>query len=244
MGVVIMLKSYSFMHDDIDMDFYYSVWHEIERLHWYFVKFAGVNTEEAKHRTLMHTLTHFNPSLGNLSAYVKKLAREITKNSGREVLVDFLENTVSDEIEDTGISGNGRIDTGRVKDFSLDVIDDIVNSDNNRRVDIEKLALDFMNNFVMLCEALINHDTSTKYYPELFIKSCLDLNSVCHNFNKLCLDVFMEYGDDMKLFLSLYNDECVWRESDFTMIRQSYSKRILFLNAVTKQPVEDADKER
>jgi hypothetical protein len=239
-----MLKSYSFMHKEIDIAFYYKVWDEIKKLKWYFYKFAGVNAEEAMQRTLMHTIVHFSPSKGNLSAYVKKLAREITKNNNREVLVDFLENTLSDNNWDEDYSSGSNIDVGSIQDFSSEVINDLVNTDDNRRVDIDKLALEFMDKFVILCDALIKHDTSTKYYPDIFIQNCLKLNAKCKNFNKLCLDVYMEYGDDMRWFLELAeNDTQIWREPDFTLLNSSYSKRLQLINLSTHEVVENADVE-
>jgi hypothetical protein len=92
-----VLKSYAFMQSDINIAFYYEIFNEIQKLKWYFYKFAGVNAEEAMQRTLYHTLFHFNSSKGNLSAYIKKLAREITKENSRLILVDFLEQTLSED---------------------------------------------------------------------------------------------------------------------------------------------------
>ena len=82
------------MSPEIDISFYYDVWKEIGNLRWYFYKFAGVNADEAMEKTLFHTLTHFNAEKGSLSAYVKKLAREITKENSKLVYVDFLEQTL------------------------------------------------------------------------------------------------------------------------------------------------------
>lgn len=233
-----VLKSYAFMQSDINIAFYYEIFNEIQKLKWYFYKFAGVNAEEAMQRTLYHTLFHFNSSKGNLSAYIKKLAREITKENNRLVLVDFLEQTLSEDSDDEELKST--VDIGSVNDFSNSVITDIeLNED--RRIDVINLALEFMDKFLLLCEALIAHDTSTRYYPDIFIRQCLSINKRCPNFNALCLDVYLEYKDDFEWFLGLTEGDDDWKEPDFVAIANSYSKRVLLVDPVTKKPVENAD---
>ena len=39
------------MQSDINIAFYYEIFNEIQKLKWYFYKFAGVNAEEAMQRT-------------------------------------------------------------------------------------------------------------------------------------------------------------------------------------------------
>ena len=233
-----VLNSFSFMPKEIDIAFYYEINNEIQKLKWYFYKFAGANADEAMQRTLHHTLLHFNADKGNLSAYIKKLAREITKENGRIILVDFLEQTLSDN-EDDDISDSS-IDIGNVADFSSSLIDEL-EFNEDKRDDVINLALEFMDKFMLLCEALIKHDTSTKYYPDIFIKNCLAINRKCLNFNYLCLDVYMEYKDDFEWFLSLGDGDDDWKESDFVLINNSQSKRIRLINPDTKEDVEDAD---
>lgn len=231
-----ILKSYSFMPKEIDIAFYYEINDEIQKLKWYFYKFAGVNADEAMQRTLYHTLLHFNADKGNLSAYIKKLAREITKENSRLVLVDFLEQTLSDDEDELKSS----VDIGNIEDFSTALIDEIA-LDEDKKGDIINLSLEYMDKFMLLCEALIKHDTSTRYYPEMFIKDCLAINSRCQNFNKLCLDVYMEYKDDFEWFLSLENEEEDWKEPDFVLVGNSQSKRIRFVNPETHEDIENAD---
>lgn len=238
-----VLKSYSFMPKEIDIAFYYEIHEEIQKLKWYFYKFAGVHAEEAMQKTIYHTLLHFSTEKGNLSAYIKKLAREITKENSRLVYVDFLEQTLSDD-EDDG-SGIGGIDVGNVSDFSSTLIEELEMSED-RYGEVINLALEFMDKFLMLCEALIKHDTSTKYYPDVFIKNCLKINKKCPNFNKLCLDVYMEHKDDFEWFINLSEDdeEGAWKEPDFVLIGNSYSKRIKLVNSQTGNDVENADLEQ
>ena len=96
-------------------------------MRYYFYKFAGQNAEEAMENTLMHVLTHFDSSKGYLPDYVRKLARTIEKKNNRLVLVDFLEETVSeDDTEEvsTGYNGGKR---------SQDVADEAIENIENPR---------------------------------------------------------------------------------------------------------------
>lgn len=236
-----MLKSFSFMFGGVDYTFYYDVWTEIQKLKWYFYKFAGENADEAMHKTLMHTLSHFDTNRGNLSAYIKKLAREITKDNGKLIFVNFLEQTLAygegDEEE------KPQVDTGKVQDFSTEVIDNII-LDESRRAEIINLALEFMDKFIILCEALIKHDTSTVYYPEIFISECLKLSQKCRNFNQSCIDIYLEFKEDFEWFLTLDEGNIgSWKETDYLLINQRQSKRVRLLNEDTDQEVIDADQE-
>lgn len=212
------------MPKEVDLTFFYDINNELSNLRWYFYKFTGKNADEAMQRTLLHTLTHFNPERGDLGAYIKKLAREITKENGKLIFVDFLEQTLSDDSDEEELQAS--VDTGRVSDFSTTVIDDIEKS-VNRREEVVSLALTFMDKFLLLCKALICHDTSTKYYPQPFIDECLRINSKCQNFNELCLLIYDELGSDFEWFLSLDEDNIgTWGEADHLLISQHQSKRV------------------
>lgn len=231
-----MLASFSFMQGTIDASFYYDVWEQIQGLKGYFYKFAGENAEEAMQRTLLHTITHFNSS-GNLSAYVKKLAREIMKDGNRLIYVDFLEQTLAEDDEES----SAKVDLGRVSDFSYEVIE-ALDSRSSRMPDIIKVALQYMDRFLVLCEALINHDTTTLYYPDSFIKECLKIARHCNSFSRMCIDLYARYKEEFEWFLNLDSGNIgVWKETDFLLINQSQSKRVKLLDPVTKKEVEDAD---
>lgn len=235
-----MLQSYAFAPREIGADSFYAVWSEINSLKWYFYKFAGrQRADEAMHRTLIHTLTHFNPD-GNLSAYVKKLAREITKDSGRLVCVDFLEQTLEDsDMSET----SAKVDLGSVSDFSSEVLDNLERR-VNRRPEVVEVALEFLDRFLVLCEALINHDTSTVYYPAPFISSCLSIVKRCPNFNDMCIDLYMQYSEDIRWFLDIVQQrEGVWKETDYQLIRSRESHRVRLCNPSTGEDVVDADLE-
>lgn len=233
-----ILRSYAFMPPEVDIAFYYEIWNEINNLKWYFYKFAGANAEEAIEKTLFHTLTHFNAEKGNLSAYVKKLAREITKENSKLVFVDFLEQTLPDD--DDGGESVQQVTGGSVRDFSDDVAEAMELAED-RRQEVVCLALEFMDKFMLLCDALKRRDTSTRYFPDVFIKSCMSISKRCLNFNQLCFDVYEEYGDDFQWFLELGQRSENWREADFMMIRNSASKRLRLVRPYTNEDVEDAD---
>lgn len=236
-----MFKSFAFMPRDIDASFYYEVWEEVQRLRWYFYKFARDNADEAMQRALMHTLTHFNPN-GNLTAYIKKLAREIHKGGKKKhILVDFLEQTLAEEDEYN--ETQAKVDTGRISDFSSELIKNI-DGQESKYQDVVEVALEFMDKFILLCEALIHRDTTTTYYPEPFIKECLRISSKCDNFNSLCINLYRNFEDDFRWFLDLDNDNVgQWKETDYLLINQSRSKRVKLINTETGQEVEDADLE-
>lgn len=233
-----MLRSFAFIKKDISPKLYYETWNEIQKWKYYFYKFAGTNAEEAMHLTLVHTLTHYD-GVGNLSAYIKKLAREIAKENGKVVPVDFMEQTLADSDEDMEVSV--RVNTGKAPSFENAVVNEMTVKYD--KVDIQILALEFLDKFVLLCDSLRNHDTTTKYYPEIFINTCLELSDKYEDFNNLCLELFDEYQDDIEWFLGLDENIEDWKETDFSLIRNSISKRVLLMDEDTEEPCKDADTE-
>lgn len=235
------MRSFAYMRDEVAPDMYYMIWSEIEKLKWYFVKFAGNNADEAMQKTLMHAITHFSAEAGSLPAYVKKLAREITKDNGKLIFVDFLEQTLSDE--DDELRQTSRVNTGKTEDFSNTVVDEMMIEEDEGK-DIVQLALLFMDKFLILCEALINRDTSTTYYPDTFIKECLRISSKNPNFNSVCIDKYMQHSGGIKDFLDVGEDNIgVWRETDYSLLQQNVSRRVRLCNKRTGMWVEDADLE-
>ncbi len=234
------MKSFSFMPDGVGGEFFYDVWSEISKLQWYFYKFTGNNADEAMQCTLMHVLSHFDSSKGNLSAYIKKLAREITKDNGRLIFVDFLEQTVHGGQQFGEVDS---LDTGSIEDFSATVVNEL-DMRRDRMPEIIEIALGFMDKFMILCRALINHDTTTSYYPEAFIKACLKLTRKCPDFNSKCISLYRAYVDEFEWFLSLDDDNVgTWKETDYLLIQQCQSKRIKMVNSKTGADVVNADLE-
>lgn len=231
----------SFMHQEVKPRDFYEAWNEIEKMRYYFYKFAGPNAEEAMENTLMHVLTHFDSSKGYLPDYVRKLARTIEKKNNRLVLVDFLEETVSeDDTEEVSTGYNG---VKRSQDVADEAIENIMQNENYFK-DVEKLALEFMDKFVILAKALMQHDTNTTYYPEPFIKACMDLMHKYSNFNQACIDIYRDNIEDFQWFLELEKQTDVdWRETDYLLFAQRESKRVLLVNRKTKESVKDCEKE-
>lgn len=230
------------MHQEVRPKDFYDAWQEIERMRYYFYKFAGPNADEAMARTLMHVITHFDANKGYLPDYVRKLARTIEKKNNKLVLVDFLEDTVyEDDIEDTNASIYAS--KKRVTDVADEAIENVMQKENYYK-DIQKLALEFMDKFVLLSKALIQHDTNTTYYPEPFIKACMDLMHKYNNFNQACIDIYTENDENFQWFLSLDNNDTEWRETDYLLFAQRESKRVLLINKVTKEVVKDCENEK
>lgn len=233
------MRSFAYSEDDFDSGLCYQVWYEIERLRMYFCKFCGNNAEEAMQLTLMHSLKHYNTKKGDIVPYIKALAREITKDNGRFIYCDFLEQTLANDSDEIGYT----IDAGEVSDISDTVVEDIVLS-GSRREEVAELALQFMNFFILLCESLINKDTTTIYFPDVFIAECLKLTGNSRNFNAECLSLYAEFKDKFNLFLnSETSNQGTWRETDFDLINKMGSKRVRLVNKQTKSVCNDLDSE-
>lgn len=236
-----MFNSFSFMGKDVEPDFYYRLTTEVSKLKFYFYKFAGVKAEEAMQKTIMHTLTHFNGNYNSLAPYVKKLAREITKDNGRLVFVDFLEQTLSDDYTDFEES-RANTPTTVINDFSGGVVD-LIDLERDDGSEIISLALAFMPKFMTMCESIINRDTTDMYYPDIYIKECLKLSHKFPNFNALCVNLYLRHKDGMEAFSNTEGEGNVWKETDYLLINQNLSKRIKLRNKKTKELVVDADLE-
>ena len=236
-----MLRSYSYMDSGLDIAFFYEAWEEVNKLKWYFYKFAGTHADEVMQATVMHVLSHFNPEKGSINTYVKRLARDMSRYNSKTIPVDFMEQTVSKDknVEKEEVKAN--IDTGRVNDFSDELCDEY-ELRIDRKTDVVNVALEFMDKFIMLCEALIAHNTSTKYYPEPFVKQCMRINSKCLNFNALCLEVYKQYGSKMQEFINLETSSD-WFEADYPLLNNSYTKKVKLINVYTHDEVDDADTE-
>lgn len=237
-----MLSSFSYNENQIDSSLYYQVWNEIRKLGRYFSKFCWSDADEAMQDTLMHCLTHYREGKGDLVPYIKKLARTISRNNNKKmVLVDFLEQTLEDSSEE---ESKPKVDVGRFSDFSSTVVNQIMISSYKEK-EVIKLALTFIDKFLLLCDSLKNHDTSVNYYPDVFVKECLKLSRGCDNFNQICISVFDRYGDMMTQFLGYdINTKGTWVETDFTLLSSHASKRVTFVNPDTGVVVEDPDVDR
>ena len=239
-----LLQSYTFDTDVVDVKFYYDIWKEIENLKWYFYKFAGRRADEAMQATFIHAIYHFDRHKGSLNTYIKCLARVITKEAVKEISVDFLEQTLSKESSDKDTANNPKVYTGSIKDFTDDVVEDL-DYDKALRHDLVCLALEFMEKYILLCNALIRHDTSTTYYPDSFIKSCMRINNKYEDFNQNCINLYFENEELFDWFINIDNKNQgeEWKETDYLRINSNLSKRVKFINSDTGELVKNADKE-
>lgn len=236
-----MLKSFEFMAESVDIALYYDVWEQICELKWYFFRFAGKSAEEAMQKTLLHALAHFNAEKGDLQGYIKKLAREICKDNGKLVPVDFLDKTLASSEEDTVVDLSPNVNTGSVPDFSRSLIDDLYATEN-RHIEVVNLALSFIDKFVLLCKALKARDTNVGYFQDVFIRECLRVNRLVPNFNDECVSLYDEFQDDFEEFIELGKDITEdWHEADFAAEANEISRRVRFIDPKTNTDVEDAD---
>lgn len=220
------------------------------------MKFNGIDRyEEAMQKATYHTMYHFDNSKGELSDYLKKLARVISKNNDKSIPVDFLEDTLSDDnldnFDDTDNSSTeSKLQSGKVSDFSNEVCERL-SPETNIRNDIVELALGFMDKFLVFCDALKRHDTTTVYYPDAFIKTGLRLSKISDNFTQECIDLYDEFKEDFEWFLELMEteeeklknspNEKRWKEADYLLIQQCQSKRVTLISSSTGALVKDAD---
>lgn len=233
------MKSYAYSEDEFDSSLFYQIWNEVINLKYYFRKF-NKNESEAMQLTVLHALKHFSPSKGDLVPYIKTLARDITKDNGKIVFCDFLEQTVSSESD--SISST-KVNISAVADISESVIENLYLS-LDRKEEIIELALAYMNFFILMCDSIINKDTTTVYFPEIYTKECLKLNKLCKDFNKICLVIYNEYKSKFSEFLSAdIGNIGVWRETDCDLINKNSSKRVRLVNKETGIECKDLDSE-
>lgn len=239
------MKSFSFGTPEPQGNNWMEIWEEIEQNKGYFRRFCGADADEAMQRALLHTLTHYNPEKGSLKYYILALAKDIMRTNSKVFCVDFLEQITEENLESTQFekSGTSRNIVKRVDDFSDELVEKIYMS-QDRYDEVAELALLNMDMFTVLCESLKVKDSSTKYYSEAFVSSCLRLSRICENFNGICISIYEDYGSDMKKFMSLGIDKVgKWREADFTYIGMHKSKRVTLINDTGKK-VDDADREK
>lgn len=234
------MKSFGFMREEISPDFYYQVWNELQKLRHYFIKFAKTRADEIMSAALDHILGHFNSSKGGLSAYTKKLAREMVKTPNKEIAVDFLENTVANSDGDDFGDTSSVTMKHRVDDISTEAINNIM-LENEDYIDITKLSLEYTAYFIQMCDSLKRHDSSLLYLSDTYVSICLGLIKRFPNFNTLCIEHCEKYRNLFEVFIA--EDDAQWFEADYGLIERYTSKRVVLRNFVTGSIVEDADTE-
>ena len=235
---VLLMRSFSYSEAKLQADFCSEVWYELKKLERYFYKFSfnENDAKESMQKTLLHVLLHYNPSKGELSPYMKSLARTILMNGNRDIPVDFLEDTTTEpqeEFQDTA-EGRTRLKT-KTKDFVDDLIDDIILEEGCQQ-EIVELALQFTKFFILLGESLINKDTSISYFPDNFITECLKLSKQNKHFNDDCVELYLKYKNQLQEFVK-EDDKKVdfWREADYSLVNTQTSRRVRFVDELGEE---------
>lgn len=217
------MKNFSYMRTVIDNNSYYQIDKAIRELRMYFAKCNPYKLDEAMEMSFFHALTHYSPTRGDLKPYLMSLARDILKTnySKKEYCFEFME----DIVRDTAV------------DISTGIVDSAVEVAVTRRV--SELALTFMNFFILLSESMIQRDSNTRYYPKEFKADCLRLVKSYDEFNSTCLQIYNDYGDSMKSFLSVgASNSRVWKEADYGYIATHLSKRVKLIDENRKAALE------
>jgi len=222
------MKSLSFTKDDIfDGERCRYVWEGIQTMRPYINKVSKGSADTLMGVLFVHAMEHFDPAKGDIRAYVVALSKNIWKNRHKEVFsdeTDFLFLASADK-QGSKASADG-VAHSVIDCRGLD--DDIANKmelEEGKSSKIAELALVYTNFFILLCESLITKNSTTKYFPDNFIKECLRLSKVC-NFNRDCLLLYDRYKDDLTNFLAQDIKQGVsWREADYTMISSRVCKR-------------------
>lgn len=185
----------------------------IKQLKYYFIKFNKGRYEEAMQRTLYHALEHYNEMSGDLTPYIKSLARDILKEYDKCLPYENIELYVNDvetvdDIAETAISNTfvGAVD----------------------KQEVVSIALAYTGYFLTLCESILKQDVKAVYFPKEFKSECLRVvGKNGKQFNDICIELYREYGDSMRNFLSVtstFSDK--WVEADYARVDECVSKRV------------------
>ena len=237
------LNSMQFLHKEPDIGLCIRIWIELQQLRGYFRWCNSADVEESISATYNHAITHYDSSKGDLTAYLKALARTIhkTRTSKVELACDF--SSV------TGVSKYGVTTSANIlhthmqeEDFSLDVIDDI-HVKNTYRGKVECLALSNISAFLDLCTALQQEDRTVpnKDFPKSFMKDCIAL--VKGPFKFTCLDVYTKYKKVLTWYMSQNLGASGWQKLDPTLCKgASKNCSVALVDAFTGDIVYDADR--
>lgn len=234
------MKSISFSKTEFNKSLCYEVWTCIHQYRFYFRKISnGRDSNELMMDVFDHMMEHYNPECGQILPYMLTLARTMSKTSNKDIPCDFLEDTLADALDEQLNS--------EIKDDSemLETVSVRIDTTDSQMISVIKLALSFMNFFNMMCEALINRDSTTRYFPDPYIKSCLRLSNRCgaEKFNRLCLDLYRGYKSKFNWFLGSLDCDSSWRELDSGLVSKNESKRIRLLKKGTNIECSDPDTE-
>ena len=197
------MKSISFAKGEVDKTLMCEIWSTIQRYRGCFYKEKSCrDAEELMMLVFHHMLDHYKPENGSLVGYMLKLISSMSKSRGKETSCDFLEDTLSDELDKQAAA------SGNSSDLVTKVIESL-DTDEEKFTAVAELALGNMTFFNLMCESLINRVTTTRYFPDSFIHSSLALVRRCggENFNRMCLYIYRKYKAKFNQFMAGGLDE-------------------------------------
>ena len=229
-----VLNSIEYFPCRLDCTLVYEVEEVLQQMDGYFYKFCGKEADEARAKVLLHTLTHYKSEKGDLKPYIKSLIRDILKDGGKLVCVDFLEETVSEDDSDT--EGSKFQNLTRVPNF----VDKLIADNDDVVFDlVSKLVLTSLRDFLLLSQSLISGSINVFGFSRPFIENCLKITKEHPRFNEVCVKVYDLYKDDINYFLSCEEMGYLY-EADFT--KSVYSQQVAIVDRYTGFKLPDPDR--
>lgn len=234
------MKGISFAKDYFDSNRCYDIMAEIEKLGGYFYKFNGDDAGAVMSEVFAHAIEHYDSKKGALAPYIKKLAREVGKTDGKLIYSELIEQMASEGIDRYGKTVVVHDPTEQPYD-EISEMEEELSQDGYEQVIL--LALQDMECFVNMCEALLAHDTSQRYFPNAFRAETVKLMGRYPRFTQMCLATYKKYGNEFRKFLSVSESSQqdlgrqVWRELDISVVQKNISRRVKFESAVSASAV-------
>ncbi len=233
-----MLASIKFFPQGADIAMQYEISQTIMGLKNYFRKFNYDNTsDEVMQQAFEHACKHYDPTIGSLSPYIKKLAQTLSKNKDKVSSVEYMDCYMTSKTD------SGCLEAVTFVDFYADevVIDD--NLSYNLRQDIVELALGYMEDFSKFVKSFRTLNTSTLRLKEYFKRN---VHKLCSRYGDASLvtkemtALYEEYEEDFIWFLELElgeEDVGKWVEKNDRNLRVSRSR----IRLVSKDNVPNFD---
>ncbi len=255
-----LLNSFAYEKPEITTERMGTIWQAIEKIEP-FIQWCVKkdNVPVTKQLMFFHAITHFDATEDKLQGYLRRLAQTIFKTvNGPEILVDMSDGNMVYAVGNTTEGGKPNENNLVTKtpdkvtpDFSTDVINSLYLEEELQQ-DLYTLVLDNLVEYVNLCKTLLSGNVENVNFSVPFTKACLALSSTYKDaFNAACLKLYEIYQPFFDRFAydniqekSIDNIESLWQETDYNLISKKKSKRIIFYNKKTNQPVEDADSEK
>ena len=233
------MKSLTFMRAEIALQLYYDAWNALQRYRYLFLRDGRGDADELMARVFEHILHHYTKEKGDLEPYLVSLSHSMGKWDGRMLPVDFLENTLSDEV-DRQAARSG---------VSSDLVDDVLqrlDTFDEKYVALTELALEFMLPFNTMCRHWRSQSSAYVYFPDGFKESALKLMKRFGSgtdFYKVCQSIYLKHHSDFELFMQprpkhniktpddgIFN----WHNVEQGSLKHGKSKRVRLIKPGTK----------